>query len=281
MGIWEQTKQSSDIKNAQFSPPQFRSSVKHITVIHLGHHVHIDDICQELIETKGASRYRNAYRLSTKSGHAWLFDYGVLVLWDISDQQRTKLCHFISRLLCTHVSTDVSEQYGYMINPKDHLDIHNDVISIPDDDDMTILSISHALAQSSKLIFLDARVNQLIQDNLYLNKSLSRSGKIPLTRKALAKLRGQLFDAASDVALNYGLFDTPNFFWDYPEMEPRYQAVTRYLDFKSRINTLDRKRETLHEFLEMLAAEQHRKHASFLEWIIITLIAINVVMYAL
>ena len=79
--------------------------------------------------------------------------------------------------------------------------------------------------------------------------------------------------------LNFSLLDTPQFFWDYPEVEPLYSMVSRYLDVVSRINVLNRKLETIHELLDMLANEQNHKHSSTLEWIIIILIALEIVIF--
>lgn len=52
----------------------------------------------------------------------------------------------------------------------------------------------------------------MIQDNAYIVEQLSVSGKVPLTRKGLAKLRGKLFATSSDITLNFNLLDTPEFF---------------------------------------------------------------------
>jgi uncharacterized Rmd1/YagE family protein len=42
---------------------------------------------------------------------------------------------------------------------------------------------------------------------------------------------------------------------------------------------MNKKLETIHGMLDMLAAEQYHKHSSFLEWVIIVLIAVDIVVY--
>jgi uncharacterized Rmd1/YagE family protein len=88
-----------------------------------------------------------------------------------------------------------------------------------------------------------------------------------------------LFETRSDILLHFGLLDTPEFFWDYPELEPNYLSVAKYLELVPRTELLNRKLEAMHELLEILAGEQNHKHSSFLEWIIIILIAVEIVLF--
>jgi uncharacterized Rmd1/YagE family protein len=81
--------------------------------------------------------------------------------------------------------------------------------------------------------------------------------------------------------LHYGLLDTPEFFWDYPELEEGYLKLAKYLELQPRIDILTRKLDTIQGLLDMLADEQNHKHSAFLEWIIIVLIAVDIVIYML
>jgi len=92
-------------------------------------------------------------------------------------------------------------------------------------------------------------------------------------------MRGNLFLTKSDIILNYDLLDTPEFFWEYPELESTYEMAARYLEIKPRVDVLSKKLETIHELLEMLADEQKHKHSANLEWTIIWLIAIEILFF--
>lgn len=50
-----------------------------------------------------------------------------------------------------------------------------------------------------------------------LPRALATTGKIALSRREIAKVRGHLFSTKSDIILHYGLRDTPEFFWEYTE----------------------------------------------------------------
>ncbi len=190
-------------------------------------------------------------------------------------------CFKINPIVIDPIDGTVSEQFSFETDPEKEFRVHNDLLTLPSDDAMIRLSLSHAFAQSAKLSFFEDRAQTVIQKNSYISKQLAATGKIPLTPRNLAKLRGVLFDTSSDISLHFNLLDTPDFFWNYPELEDYYLRLSKYLDLQPRISILNHKLSTIHELLAMLATEQHHKHAAFLEWIIIVLIAIDIVVYLL
>jgi uncharacterized Rmd1/YagE family protein len=213
------------------------------------------------------------------TGEAWLFDYGVLVCWNVNETDRQQLRNEMAQLVIDPIEGQVSEQFSFELNSAKEFRIHNDFLVLPVDDKMIRLALSHAFAQSSKLTFFEDKAQAVIQQNSGLSKQLANTGKIPLSRLNLAKLRGVLFDTSSDISLHFNLLDTPEFFWSYPELEEYYLGLSKYLDLQPRIQILNQKLSTIHELLNMLATEQHHKHAAFLEWIIIVLIAIDIMVY--
>ena len=89
----------------------------------------------------------------------------------------------------------------------------------------------------------------------------------------------RLFCTTSDIILHFNLLDTPEFFWDYPEYEPIYQLGSKYLELAPRLEILNQKLDTIQTLLDMLSQEQNHKHSAFLEWIIIVLIAVDILIY--
>lgn len=252
---------------------------KQIQLIHLGPN-HVDsNILKGLEQSRKAVRYRDAYQISCAGGEAWLFDYNVLVCWELKEKELNDLCLEISSKPLTSERMNFSEQYRYRISPDEEYEIQNDLLVIPSDDHFSRLALSHAFAQSIKLNYFEEKVLNLITDNSHITSQLAEQGKVKMSRKELSKLRGRLFMAVSDVRLNFGLLDTPEFFWDFPKLEPYYTKLSSYLEINPRLEILNAKLTTLHEFLDMLTSEQHHKHSAFLEWIIIVLIAVDILIY--
>ena len=92
-------------------------------------------------------------------------------------------------------------------------------------------------------------------------------------------MRGQLFLTKNEILLKYELLDTPEFFWEYPELQPLYEMGASYLEIRQRTEMLSLKLETIHEMFEMLDDDLKHQHSSKLEWIIIWLIAVEIVIF--
>ncbi|MEY3018985.1 MAG: hypothetical protein RL336_2120 [Pseudomonadota bacterium] len=246
----------------------------------LGRSIDPDMIEKVLIEQLGAVRYRDAYYIASGDGEGWLFDYGVLVTWRVNYDQRMALLEAVAPIVVDPVEM-VVETYQYQIDSASGFAVRDDVLTLPDDEPLTRLALSHAFAQETKLEFFENVARDVIQNNMFVSKELARTGKVPLSRRELSRLRGVLFDTSTDITWQFNLLDTPEFFWSYPELEGLYNTLSKYLDIGARLTILNTKLATIHEMLDMLAEEQRHKHSAFLEWIIIVLIAVDIVIYML
>ena len=236
-----------------------------------------EDNTNETLNNERGVRYRDAVCIDLPGGEVWLFDYGVAVFWAVNEDERSALLNRLN-IVFDAVKNVNHEHFRFTFDEKE-LRISRDTINLTDNTPLTRLAVSHALAQSIKLNEYETQAQQTIIDHSELPKDLAETGKIAISRKEIAQIRGRLFSTKSDIILHYGLLDTPEFFWEYPEYEATYNAVTRYLEIRQRVDLLSTKLATIHELFEMLADEQKHQHSSFLEWIIIVLIAIEIFMF--
>lgn len=234
-----------------------------------------NDVLDHSITERGV-RYKDAIHIVVPTGEYWLFDYGVVVFWAVEEDERMAL---INRLRRSEKSSDDIIEDHFRFEVSTELKISKDTVFLPNDHALTRLAVSHGLAQSIKLVEYEHKAQSTITDYSHLPEALATTGKIALNRKEIAKIRGRLFSTKSDIILHYGLLDTPEFFWEYPEHESNYNAIVRYLEIHQRVELLSKKLATIHELFDMLADEQKHQHSSILEWIIIWLIAIEVVIY--
>ncbi len=231
-----------------------------------------------LFENFKCARTRDAMHIQFDQGECWLFDYGVLVFWGVDEDSKQSLLQKLENLIEQPLEKPEFEQFHFVLGA-DHSGISGDCVRLEGNAEITRLAASHAFAQSAKLSGFESKVITVIEKNAYIPSGLAKTGKIPLNRKQLAMLRGELFGTRSDIVLNFNLLDTPEFFWEYPELEGIYNQVARYLDLTPRVTLLNKKLETVYELVQMLADEQNHKHSAWLEWIIIILIAVDITIY--
>ena len=231
-----------------------------------------------LAKKSNITTYGNVIHASDRQSEFFVFNYGVVVFWGYSQsEQETYLNEFRS---FTNQLLDVPfiDEFTFSLDTS-HFLVKHDHLELPDNDVLTRLALSHGIAQSTKLSQFEERVQLTITDTESIPVAIAKTGKSHLMRKDVAKLRGRLYITKSDILLNYDLLDVPDFIWENPEIEGFYTRIVNYLDVSQRVSVLEKKLETIHELLIMMADELKHKHSSLLEWIIIWLIAFEILVF--
>ncbi len=80
--------------------------------------------------------------------------------------------------------------------------VFNDMITLlPQSDHMVKLTISHAIAQSTKLCFFEERMSETMLDAQHVPKRLALTGELNMTRTEIVKILGRLFKSRVDINL--------------------------------------------------------------------------------
>lgn len=207
--------------------------------------------------------------------HAFIFAYGVLVLWNIPESLHEAYLTLTGAYSEGTVECPEDDEFSFGYGDKAR--VWRDQIILPDQNPLSKLAISHAIAQSIKLGVFEQRIQKTISATEYLPKQLAQHGKIPLKAKAIRKQMGQLYIERSSINLHYDLLDEPDFFWEYDELEPLYAMAAKHLDIDSRVAVLNKRQEVVHELFEMLGNEVHNQHFGRLELTIVLLIVLEVI----
>lgn len=215
-------------------------------------------------------------------GDVFYFDYGIVVFWGLTVlDEHTVLRSLVSGCVMDPLPKEEVEEFAFNFSPTEKPHIQNDTFTINgrlDGDAMVKLSISHALAQSTKLAIYEARVMEIVEDTRDLPEILANTGRVTLGRKAISQIIGQVFIQKSAVNLLSTVLDTPEFFWSAPDaMQALYKRACDYLEYDTRVEVLNARFGVLEEMLSMLRDHQNNSHTARLEWIVIWLVLIEVV----
>lgn len=233
-------------------------------------------LIENFSQSYGNAVNRDVLQISWPAGNVFVFSYGVVVFWNAAVADRKTLLERLEKFTHEPLENLLEDEFTYELNAQ-QTSLKNDHICIKSDDVMTQIAISHGIAQSTKLNQFEARVQRTITATEYIPERIASTGKSGLWRKELAKMRGFLYLTKSEVMLHYDLLDVPEFFWEHPEFQSIYTMVSEYLETRPRIEVLNKKLETIQDLLQMIADEQNHAHSHLLEWIIIWLIAIDIV----
>lgn len=216
-------------------------------------------------------------------GDVLYFDYGCVVFWGLTKKQEEDV---LKNLVapCQEFPLPAAKaakdefQFNYTANERPN--IQNDTITIDhrtSNRHMNKIAISHALAQSTKLVHFEQQILDIISDTKDLPEHLANTGEITLNKKQIAQLIGTVFIEKSRVNLLSTVLDTPEFFWSVPDsLQNLYKSVSAYIELDERVVVLNNRYQVLTEMLNMLRDHQNNSHSAYLEWIVIWLIVLCV-----
>ncbi|EFQ27827.1 hypothetical protein CGRA01v4_02744 [Colletotrichum graminicola] len=219
----------------------------------------------------------------------FLFSYGVVVFWNFTEHQEKDILADLTfaqnenglSLLTRPLDEDDFEteefhfEYSHDVKrPR----IFNDMITLlPRSDHMVKLTISHAIAQSTKLCLFEERMSETMLDAQHVPKRLALTGELKMTRVEIFKILGRLFKSRVDINLSSNILDVPNFFWDSePTLHPLYVAIREYLEIDPRIKVLNERCRVFLDLAEILADSVADAKMSYITWIVIVLIIISI-----
>lgn len=143
----------------------------------------------------------------------FVFSYGVVVFWNFTEAQERDI---LADLSFSENETGVSlaarplehddyemEEFHFEYNadakrPR----IFNDMITLlPRFDHMVKLTISHAMAQSTKLCFFEEKMVGTMGDAQHVPKDLALTGELAMRRTEVVKILGKLFQSRVEINL--------------------------------------------------------------------------------
>ncbi|KAH6998576.1 hypothetical protein BKA56DRAFT_639338 [Ilyonectria sp. MPI-CAGE-AT-0026] len=213
----------------------------------------------------------------------FLFDYGVVVIWGMTEAQEAKFLKDISKFETEKLAPDdvETELFNFYYTREYQARIYNDFITLRDKTNyMTKLAISHALAQSVKTSLFEELIASTVETCKDIPTQIALTGKIALRRSQINMQIGELFILRINIHLNGSVLDTPELFWVEPQLEPVYQAVRSYLEMDQRVGLLTERLDVIADLLAVLKGELSHGHDEKLEWIVIVLIAAEILVAA-
>jgi len=214
----------------------------------------------------------------------FLFNYGVVVIWGMTPAEEQRFLKEIAKFETEKLAPDdvETEHFNFYYTREYQARIYNDFITLRDKRNyMTKLAISHALAQSVKTSLFEELIASTVDTCKDIPTQIALTGKIALSRTQINMQIGELFILRINIHLNGSVLDTPELFWVEPQLEPVYQAVRSYLEMDQRVGLLNERLDVIADLLAVLKDQLSHGHGEKLEWIVIVLIAAEILVAAI
>lgn len=228
------------------------------------------------LQHRGTSQlFRDVIHIQIKEerhvkGDLFYFGYGAVVCWGFAEEEEREIVQALKEFEKEPLAKIELDEFTYVYG--NSVKIDEDEIFLHNKSTLTKLAISHGIAQSVKLSTFEELIQKTIEYTKTIPMSLARKGKISLSRKEISRKMGEIFTERNSINLHSEVLDVPEFFWNYPELEPFYRRAAHYLDVSKRVEILNKRLNVVHELFEILSSELNYQHTARLELIIILLI---------
>lgn len=223
--------------------------------------------------------------VSKHHAEMFVFAYGIVVFWNFSEIHEKNILADLAfadepQPLLIHPidEQDIeTEEFHFEYDSQIHRPrIYNDMITLRSGDHLIKLTMSHAIAQLTKLCLFESRMVNILQLISKMPKKLALTGTLGLKRTQLLKKSGKLFKLRVDVNLSSSILDTPDFFWSIePALHPLYNAVREYLEIDQRVQVLNDRCKVFLEFVDIVSDSMNEKNTNRITWMIIVIIFLS------
>lgn len=221
-----------------------------------------------------------------QKGDIFLFRrLGAFVCWNITEEEiacvRDVLKQHERGSYAPSIIDEEYEQLNYIQADRKTSLLNGDIFlssgeKTDDEHVLEKLAFSNAMALSVKLDMWELALEKFSVSLRYIPEILKRGYKVAMTRREVLQKIGELLTLRHQINLYSDVLAVPDFYWDREDLEMLYLKTCTYLEISKRTKVMNEKLNLCTELVEMLRSHLNDEHSHRLEWMIIVLIAIEI-----
>ena len=205
-----------------------------------------------------------------------IFKYGVISFLNYDTDAVDSFLSFTGPY-CKNLFTEfLSDEFLVETGVKEKKIGHNkiEVVSV---DPEALRMIMLTVAQSVALDYYSQQTDTLLEDTNYHTQLLEKKGRLAISGRNLKKYIGKTLLLKNRISQHLYIFDSPPETWEDERLDKLHIELKRTFDLTERFRGVSESLEIVKENLELFRDILQYRNSIFLEWIIIILIAIEVI----
>ncbi|WP_264564239.1 RMD1 family protein [Flavobacterium sp. N3904] len=218
------------------------------------------------------------YTFKEKDRYLYIFDYGVIVFANYTAAEKDKIIQFLKNYATTLVDLDLFEEYKIETDqniPK-YL-VKNDFVTVNEINPSVLRIVMLNTGQSVALEYYEVLTDALITSSKVYIQELEQRGKLSISKNNLLKYIGKVLNVKNSIVDNLYILDDPNLVWDNEDLSLLNRNLKTNFDINPRFKDLDYRLRIIEDNLKLFTDVLNVRESSRLEWIVIILIAIEII----
>ena len=215
------------------------------------------------------------YRVSEER-FVYIFKYGVVSFLNYEPTDCASFLQFIEPFCKNRFSETLSDEFIVETGVQERKISHNK-IEIESAEPKILRMIMLTVSQSVALDYYSQQTTQLLEDTNHHTQLLEKKGRLAISGKNLKKYIGKTLLLKNRISQNLYIFDSPPETWEDERLDKLHIELKRNFDLTERFRGVSEGLGIVKENLELFRDILQDRNSVFLEWIIIILIAIEVI----
>jgi uncharacterized Rmd1/YagE family protein len=211
----------------------------------------------------------------------FLHSFGSAVFFNCTDQEVDAFFSGVSRRTTSGRPLKPSsyrERYALRIEEAERISVTNDGAVLQKGEKVFVEIIAYVLAKSVALEQLEALVDVVFDRMEDIIARLDR-GELKVTDSELARTAATILNFRYRSISHIMILDKPEITWESEEADRFHATLANMFELNQRYSQIRQKSDTLLHTNEVFAGLSHARRSARLEWIIIALIAVEILLF--
>ncbi|MCX5773382.1 MAG: RMD1 family protein [Fusobacteria bacterium] len=210
-----------------------------------------------------------------------LYQFGSIVFTNFTFHEAVNFIKYIDKItpkaICINEKID-SEEYIFIVDTQaDETEALDDSIIVSEHKPHSLDIVANIMAKSVAMDRIELDVDRLLGECEGILEKM-KIGNFSTSNKKLFKLSAEILEFKFNTVSSVRLLDKPDLTWDKENLNEIYTELSGKFELISRYENLSAKHETLLDIINVFTSLTQDKHGVRLEWVVIILIAIEIIL---
>jgi len=212
----------------------------------------------------------------TGGRYLYIFKYGVVSFFDYEANDISSFFEILQPFCRNLLVPGFNDELIVETNAPENKISHNK-IEIRNENSEVIRMIMLNVSQSVTLDYYSDQTEKLLEETNSYTQLLARRGRLVIAGRKLKKFIGKTLLLRNRIAENLFIFDSPPETWENEQLDKLHNELKKNFDLHDRFRDVSERLQIVKDNLELFKDFLQYRTSVVLEWIIIILIAVEVI----
>jgi len=212
--------------------------------------------------------------------YLYIFRYGVASFFDYTPDEISSFFTVLQPYCRNFFTPGFNDELVVETNAAENKISHNK-IEIKNDNPEVLRMIMLNVSQSVALDYYSDQTEKLLEETNSYTQLLARRGRLIISPRKLKRFIGNTLLLKNRIAANLYIFDSPPETWENEQLDRLHNELKKSFDLQDRFRDVSEGLQIVKDNLELFKDILQYRTSLLLEWIVIILIAVEVINFFL